>query len=367
MTSSQETSDASTLQSARKRARGRFAKLVAVTAIVLGLGLWIGHLTLPHSTPMFRGKPESEWIKNLKYWDDDQVKEWRGYGEDGVQVLIRGLKNANHPGERAYRRLHRALPSFLWRWLPDPKDDSTRVTRQCVVCLLASLNKDARSATPVLIWTVRKDENDSVRQSAINYFNSSEDENCILNKLPPEQKLALLPALLKAVQNPGNWGLRNNAAVSLRWFPEKRDVVAPVLVKALQDPQPQVRILAVEALNRVAPDVAAKAGTTAVLVPITKHPDDQIAHRAVQVLGQAGSEPAAAVPAIIDCLQSTNNLVACQAVWALNSAPKEFHSYSNSVIPALRAAAERKDNVGGYARNALKQWEAKPAVTKAAK
>jgi hypothetical protein len=366
MAPTEEATD-SGIPAARKRRRWLLTKLFASTAAVLALALGLGHFALSNPTRLFRGKPESEWIRKLKYWDDPQVAEWRGYGEEGVQVLIRGLKNANRPGERAYRRLNRALPAFLRQWLPSPKPDSTRSTRMCLVSLLASLAKDARSATPVMIWTVTNDEDDSVRQGALNYFNSTEDENCLLNQLPPAQKQALLPALLSAMQNPANWGLRNNAAISLRWFPEKRDVVAPVLVKALQDPQPQVRLLAAEALNRVAPDVAAKAGTTAVLVVIAKHPDDQIAHRAVAALGRSGSDPALAVPALTECLQSTNTLVGCSAVWALESAPKEFHSYSNSVIPALSAAAQRKDNVGGYARHALERWLPKYVSTNAAK
>ena len=78
--------------------------LLTFTVALTGWLMWFGNVALVRHDPLFRGKPESEWIKNLKYADDEQVKEWQAYGEEGVQVLIRGLNKANCPGERAYRR-----------------------------------------------------------------------------------------------------------------------------------------------------------------------------------------------------------------------------------------------------------------------
>ncbi|HYG33388.1 MAG TPA: hypothetical protein VEC99_01310 [Clostridia bacterium] len=335
------------------------AILLLFTVGLTGLVLWFGDVFPVRQAPLFRGKPESEWIKDLKYSDDQQVKEWRGYGEEGVQVLIRGLRRVNHPGERAYRRLCRLLPVWLSQRLPVPKADLTRSTRHCIVSLLSSLGTDAKSAASLMVWTAGNDEADGVRQSAITYFDSNEGENCLLNQLPGSLKQALLPALIRSIQDPGNWGLRNNAAILLKHYAEQREIVAPVLVKALQDPQPQVRLLAAEALNRVAPDLAQKSGATATLVAITKHPDDQIAFRAVAALKGSGVQPDLAVPALIECLQSTNNLVACEAVWALEWAPKEFETYTNTFIPALASTSQREDNVGKYARAALARWKEK--------
>lgn len=352
-------SDSGNIPSARSRRRWVVAMWLAFTIVLTGLVLWFGKVTVGRHDPLFRGKPESEWIKNLKYSDDEQVKEWRAYGEEGVQVLIRGLEKANRPGERTYRRCYRLLPVYLSRWLLAPKPDSTRGTRQCLASLLSSLGTMAQSATPVMIQTVRKDESDDVRQSALHYFTSSEDENSLLNKLPAGQKKALLPALIRAIQNPENGGLRINAALALKYYPEQREAVAPVLVNALQDSQPHVRLLAAEALNRVDPDAAKKAGATLVLVAITKDPDDQIAWRAVAALGCPGSQPDLAVPALVECLRSTNTLVGCQAVWILEGSAEEFDAYASEIIPALRSAAQREDAVGGYATNALARWTSK--------
>ena len=63
--------------------------------------LWFSDTRLFARDRIFRGKPESEWINSLKYYDDAQAKEWKSYGEDGIDVLLRGLKNLDRPGERA--------------------------------------------------------------------------------------------------------------------------------------------------------------------------------------------------------------------------------------------------------------------------
>ncbi len=340
------------------------AVLLTFTAGLTGLVLWFDNVAPVSRDPLFRGKPESEWIKNLEYGDDEQVKEWRTYGEEGVQVLIRGLERANRPGERVYRRYNRLLPDFLREWLPAPKRDSTQVTRECLVSLLGSLGSDAKSATPVMIRTARNDEAVGVRQSAIGYFIWSQG---LLDQLPAHEKKELLPALIRAIQDAENPEPTVNAAIALKYYPEQREVVAPVLVKALQDSQLYVRLHAAEALNRVAPDVAKKAGATSMLIAITKNPDDQIASKAVAALGRSGSQPDLAVPALVECLQSTNTLIACEAVWALEWAPEEFHTYSEALIPALRSATQRKDHVGGYARVALAKWKSKSDAKQGAK
>jgi hypothetical protein len=336
--------------------------LLVFTLGLTGLMFWCGKVDLARQDPLFRGKPESEWIKNLKYSDDQQVNQWRSYGDEGVQVLIRGLERSTRPGERAYRQISRVLPVWIRGWLPAPKADSTQSTRQCLVSLLSSLGTTATSATPVMIWTVRKDESDAVRQSALCYFNSSADDHCILNQLSASQKAALLPALVRDIQDGGNWGLRNNAALALRYYPEQREVVVPALLKALQDSEPHVRLLAAEALNRLDSEAAKKAGATLIIIAITENPDDQIASKAVAALGRPGSQPDLAVPAIIECLQSTNTLVACEAVWALEWSVKEFDTYSNRIVPALSSTAQHTDNVGKYAKTALARWTAKPGM-----
>src|SRR5262245_38388446 len=79
---------------------------LAAVAGVIGLMLWSMMGTSGSTDTLFRGKPESEWSKNLKYSDNEQVKEWLGYGKEGVEVLVRGLKRENHSGQRMYRKYY---------------------------------------------------------------------------------------------------------------------------------------------------------------------------------------------------------------------------------------------------------------------
>ncbi len=134
-------------------------------------------------------------------------------------------------------------------------------------------------------------------------------------------------------------------------------------MKALQDPVPQVRLLAAEALNRVDPDAAEKAGAIVVVIQILKDPDDQVAYRAADFLRNFQSQPELAVPALIESLQSTKTLVACTALWSL----QQFNNHADTIIPALRKAAQREDNVGGWAKQALKSLESEPDAKSAVK
>ncbi len=332
--------------------------LILLLAGVL-LATWIDSSPYFQRDLVFRGKPESEWVTGLKYWDEEQKKEWSGYGEEGVQVLLRGLKNAQRPRERAYRQFYRRAWRFpaIARHLPSPKDDSTRRTRHHLVALISSLGREADIAAQAMIDVVLNDESPEIRQSAINFFNNTEDQNSRLNKLPLSEKARLLRGLLSSLKDESNWGLRNNAAISLRFYPERRDLVGPALEAALTDPERQVRMLAADGLNRIDPERGRKAGATEKLADISKHPDPQIAHRAVAALGRTGADPTIAIPALIEALGSTNDLVACQAVWSLEWAPNDFDSRAKEIVAALTTAAARKDNPGGYARVALKRWQ----------
>lgn len=229
--------------------------LVVVSVTVTGLLIW------PRD-PLFRGKPESVWIEHLVYRDEEQVKQWHEFGLEGVYVLIRALEGAKRPRDRAYRGAYRGLgrilPNGMMQVLPTPKMDLGLGTRMKVVDLLSRLSKDAKLATPVMIRTLR-DEDHSVRQIAITFFTEGEDENALLNQMEAGEKARLLPEFLRLMQDE-NAGVRNNAIIALRYYPEQAQVVVPVLVKALNDPSPPVGNLAADALKRIDPAAAAKAG-----------------------------------------------------------------------------------------------------------
>ncbi len=308
-----------------------------LTALLLGTG-W---LLLRSRDPLFHGKPESVWIANLAYNDDEQTKQWKGFGPEGVRVLVHGFNKANRPWERAYRRVYRkippALPSRLVSLLPAPAMDLSRSTRMRVVSLLSAIGDDAELATPAL-ENALKDEDSGVRQLAITFFTRGEDSNAPLNRLPHKIKNRLLPRFLDALQG-RNQGLRNNAALALRYYPEQAEVVAPALIKALSDPDPKVQLLAAQSLHQIAPEKIVPAGVVPITTRLLKNRDDQIAHRAAQLLGLMRKEPAVAVPALIEASESTSVLVASCSLSALGNFPEQ----SDLILPVLKKASENPE------------------------
>ncbi|HTH50181.1 MAG TPA: HEAT repeat domain-containing protein [Candidatus Limnocylindria bacterium] len=307
--------------------------------------------------PEFHGRRESAWIGSLKYYDDNQTHEWLGFGREGVGVLVRGLERSDRPAERAYRHLYPRLPRFVLRCLPAPQADSTRSTRMRIVALLSGLGEMGETAAPAVLDAVIRDEDDSVRALAISYFNSSEDEHCLHNRLQPDQRQKLVHALLRDAENPQDWGLRNNAAHGLRYYPEFREQVVPVFVRLLQDSQPEVRLLAAEGLLRMDHAAAQTAGITAHLARIASHTNDQVAWRAVGLLEKPGIELPLAVPALVEALRSPSPLVSDTAVGVLRHLRPQLRPYGNSVLPALRMAAQRKDSVANDAQKEVEKWE----------
>jgi hypothetical protein len=103
--------------------------------------------------------------------------------------------------------------------------------------------------------------------------------------------------------------------------------------------------------------VAQQAGAVSMVLAVAKNPDPQIAREAVAGLRFFKNEPEQVVPVLVELLEHTNTTVACEAVWILEWSGREFGSYSNTVLPALTKAAQRNDNVGGYAKIALRRFQ----------
>jgi hypothetical protein len=333
--------------------------LLGLFVSLLGALAW---LLVPVPDPVFHGKRESEWTKSISYGpslsdadNQEQVKRWRDLGLDGVRLLARAVDKSDHPFQRIYRkgylRLSAMLPRFLLSLLPVPKPLVRAGPPTNVIDLLSRLGKDADVAARAVARAL-KSEDAGVRNSAINFFTWGEGANCLLNRMELKEKSKLLPELLRAMQD-HDWVLRNNAAIALRYYPEQRKVVVPVLTNAVHDSQPNVVVLSAVALNRVAPDEITNAGVVPIVIKILKNPDDQIAYQAAELLGEMKSEPALAVPALIESLENKSSLVASTAAQAL----VRFKEQANVIIPALEKAAQRTDAAGGWARSELNQLE----------
>jgi hypothetical protein len=341
--------------------RKKHALLAAVAAVLIGGVFW---LALQPRDPLFHGKPESEWIKGIAYGmsltdaqNQEQVQRWRDFGPAGLDVLARAL-NEPPPGRtyrQIYRRLAPVLPSFLARCLPAPMVMRSGGPRLIVADLLRRMGPEARPAWPAVARALA-DEDPSLRQMAISFFTHPENDEAFLNQMPARDKKKLLPLFINALQEGGanGWGLRNNAAIALKYYSGEAPLAALALAKALQDTAPQVRLRAADALHRVDADAAKKAGAVTVLIQLLRDSDGQVASRAAFVLRDFDNEAQAAVPALIEALNGASLDVACNAVWSLHWS---FPQQGDLIMPALRKAALRKDSVGGYARAALQYRE----------
>jgi hypothetical protein len=327
--------------------------ILALGALLIAAVVWA--VSLPRD-PMFHGKRESEWITNIVYKSEDQYKElvqqWRDFGPEGLRVLERGLAaNRAQKYQKIYYRLAKYLPNSVMRLFPTPPPKTEGGTRYLVVHLLCNMGKDAYPAWPAVARTL-SDEDLAARSSAVSFFTHPEADKAFLNQLPTKDKKKLLPLFISAMEYDGwYWNLRNNAALALKSYPEEASLFVPSLLKALKDPSPHVRLSAADALNRVNPAAATKAGALGVVSNLLQNPDSGISVNATLVIRQFQHEADAAVTALIDALHGTNRaVVGVWAVWSLQAFPKQ----TARILPELRKAAEQNDDTGKHAAAALR-------------
>ena len=227
---------------------------------------------------LFQGKRESAWIDAITYGDNpDQTDQWRSFGPDGARLLARALREGNRPTQRFYRSGYRwlapKLPARLSRRLPRPAN--TTSIRMRAAMLLSRLDSDMRIVKPAFVDAL-KDESPGVQMIVLSWFGDH------LEQMGAAEKRRLLPHFIAAMRA-GHWGMRNNAAIALKHYPDQAEKVVPVLVKGLQDPIAKVRLLSAEALHHIDPDAAATNGAVSVVVKVLETPDDQVAWRAAQL------------------------------------------------------------------------------------
>jgi len=295
------------------------AKLAIVAAV--GLMVTTGVTVVIVEQPrLVQGKTEDEWIKSIVYnGDDNQRHLWQSLGPRGVQMLIRALKTR-------------------------PKDDSeeqmntNRVIRMNAADLLCALEDNDgekgyhadKSAVPELIQVVKTEKTDSVRGLELACLEIP------IRTMTEEQKAGLFPELLRAMGSP-EANVRNNALVALPYYTNEADTVVPLLVKALQDSAPWVRLHAAGALNKVDRQTAAKTDLVRVLVGCLTN--QSVANEATFALGDLHREPELAVPALIQSLQSPESYVRGNSAGAL----ARFGGQAQAAVPALQRALEDPD------------------------
>jgi len=92
-----------------------------------------------------------------------------------------------------------------------------------------------------------------------------------------------------------------------------------------------VRLSTARILNRIAPDAITNSKAVPVIIELLNNPNDQIAYRAAELLGEMRKDSFLAVPALVHAATGTNVLV---ATVALNSLTK-FPEQSQVIVPVL--------------------------------
>ena len=117
-------------------------------------------------------------------------------------------------------------------------EDTNPITRLAAIHAVGKMGPDARAAIPVLVETIRQTRNHDRRiLVACN--------NALL-----EMGQEIVPYIIPLLKD-DDWEMRRGAAGTLGMLgPEAKDAV-PALTKALNDPNPAVRMKAEEALKKI--------------------------------------------------------------------------------------------------------------------
>ena len=294
-----------------KMAIGAAAGLILATSV---------SVVVVEKESLVQGKTESEWIKSIVYNGDEQQRElWHSLGPKGIKMLLHAMKP----------------PSA---GLAEEETNTNRQTRMKAANLLGSLENiynDAASAVPDVIKLLQSEKDGRVRGLEVGYFELP------IQSMSEKNKAALLPELIRSTQSM-DASEQNNALVSLQYYTNQQETVVPLIVNAMQDSSPLVRMMAVKALNKIDPQNPASSNSVSVLAGCVTAPPGNTpsaANEAIVALGEFHRKPEVAVPALIKALGSDQFWARANAAAALG----KFGGQARAAIPALQKALDDSD------------------------
>jgi HEAT repeat protein len=150
--------------------------------------------------------------------------------------------------------------------------------------------------------------------------------------------------------------VRNNALCLLPSYQDRKEIFVPLIINAMKDPNPLVRMRAVDVLNKIDPQNASSSEFVPVLVSCLASPVDlnpTAVNESALMLGEFHRDPDVAVPALIQSLQDPDPYpwIRANSAWALG----RFGGEAKSAIPALTKAL--KDSDAGVRRQAADALE----------
>ncbi|WP_150107346.1 HEAT repeat domain-containing protein [Pedosphaera parvula] len=309
-----------------------------VTLLVAGL-LWP---VLHPREPMFHGKPESFWLYGLtntfnpalvSAWSAHQ-RTWNEFGPEAVPLLVKAMQLQESPAQKAYSKYWNKLPARAQNLLPAPVNYSQ--IRIGALIMLNSVGRRHRVPLPPLVQAL-EDSHWEMRMNALSCLG-----NNVLPTLGPEKE-KLLPALIRAM-NDSHTEVRMNAAATLQYFPSNAQTVVPVLTKALNERDADIRIRAAVSLNKIDPQLAAKAGVVAVAADALKSNGPfRSAHLAAKFLKELSKDSSSAIPALMGGLENGKDPTVRQLSAATLG---EIGHPAHEAVPALLRAVREDPSIG---------------------
>ena len=273
---------------------------------------------------------------------------WLGAVPTTVLIMFAGSID-DFKSQAAFRVVNRLISIRMWRWqrswlatkatrmLDESPSAGKRAWAGHLLAVFGYDNSELTVAIPSLIAAL-SDENADVRANAA----------MALSIIPTEGNLAV-PALIERLDD--ERGVRMWAAFALGHHGREARHALPLLIKMLEDPDEQIRIVVAEAVCAIADD---PAPAFPVLRSFLAHQSWGMRWRAANALLEAGPEAAPLVKDLVVILKDPSQFVRVAAATALGGigpeaepARAELSLLLNDPVADVRDAAEQAlDKIG---------------------
>ena len=269
----------------------RSTLVVAVAVLLIAFLVWA---VLHHREPVYNGKPLTDWAQQYgsNRWSgasgaaaaNEAEFVIRQIGTNSIPFLIDLIRATDRPFKRKLRTI---LPP-RWHDAFDLKDDSGKL-RRIGAHGLAALGTNAPTAVHALI-EVGKTHPDpdgryiavfalrnlrSAAEAAVPFYIQSltNSDSTIRNEaaiglvLVPRQWPATLPHLMKyldSIKSTSGWEIMHAVDLFGMYLGTNAQPSVPILLSLLNHDEPRVRESVTNALPRIDPEVATKAGVSPV-------------------------------------------------------------------------------------------------------
>ena len=325
--------------------RGR---IIATCISVAVAGALLATFALQNRGPLNRGRTVNSWLRQVFDPSRSQGEALQALREMGAQAVpfeIRALTQSDSALFRWYQGVYRKLP--FRKCLPQPVAAETIRS----AAGLALLNNPHTAEFIHDVMPALKHEDPKVRSSA---------SGILLNQIRAKDTFCI-PVLIEALNDPQPSVRRNMALVLARFGPAAKAAV-PALEKGLNADLVQLRIDCARALSVI--DTNTASVTKPVLKEALGDSDPRIRHWAAVYLSHIDVEDQQVVPVFIDSLTNSDTGIRMSAAYSL----MPFGSKANSAVPGLiRALSDPEASVREAARAALKRIDPEGAANSGVK